>query len=151
MNFTAKHGLALALLLGLVFTGAVGAKNSYRLIAITQYKLEPDRDDGTRAVQCTYCHVNSTGAAPWNPFGLNLRDTFRKESPTLSTEQRLKEALYKVLLRKLDSDGDGYLDAWEVYAGTLPGNPQSAPKRDPDELEKQFTDAGGFAQFKAAP
>jgi hypothetical protein len=149
MKFSAKHGLALAVLLSIGFTGVVGAKNSYRLIAIAQYKLEPDRDDGTRAVACTYCHVNSTGAAPWNPFGLALRDTFRRESPALGSDQRIREALYKVLLRKADSDGDGYLDAWEVYAGTLPGNAQSTPKVDAEELEKRFTDAGGFAQFKA--
>ena len=150
MRFTAKHGLVLAALLAATFTTAVTAKNSYRLTAVGQYKLEPDREDGTRAVACTFCHINSTGAAPWNPFGLNLRETFRKESTVQPADVRIKAALYKVLLKKLDSDGDGYSDALEIYAGTLPGNALSTPKREVDELERAFTNAGGYAQFKAA-
>jgi hypothetical protein len=149
MKFSTKTALLVVALAGIAFAGAVNAKNSYRLQAITQYKLEPDRDDGTRVVGCTYCHINSTGAAPWNPFGLNVRNTFRKESSALPGDQRIKEALFKVLLLKLDSDDDGYMDALEVYAGTLPGNKLSVPKRAADDLEKAFTDAGGFAQFKS--
>jgi hypothetical protein len=149
MRFTMKHGLLLAGLIALVFAGASTAKNQYRLAAIAQYKLEADREDGTRAVACTYCHINSTGAAPWNAFGKNLRDSFRKESVIMPADQRIKEALYKVLLRKLDSDDDGYIDALEVYAGTLPGNALSTPKRDVEELEQAFLASGGYAQFKA--
>ena len=98
---------------------------------------------------CTFCHINSTGAAPWNPFGLNLRETFRQESTVQPAEIRIKAALYKVLLKKLDSDGDGYNDALEIYVGTLPGNALSTPKREVGELEVAFTAAGGYAQFKA--
>lgn len=151
MKFTAKHGLVLAALLTttFAFTSSVTAKNQYRLAAVVQYKLEPDRNDGTRAVACTFCHVNSTGAAPWNPFGLNLRETFRKESSVQPADVRIKAALYKVLAKKLDSDGDAYNDALEIYAGTLPGNALSTPKRELAELEAAFTAAGGYAQFKA--
>lgn len=132
------------------FASAGVAKNQYRLAAIAQYNLEPDREDGTRGVACTYCHVNTTGASPWNPFGLNLRDTFRKEtSPVATSDARIKEALFKVLTKKLDSDGDGYFDALEVYAGTLPGNKINLPSRDVKALEAAFTASGGFAQFKA--
>jgi hypothetical protein len=149
MRFTMKHGLLFALLVPLVFVGASQAKNQYRLAAIVQYKLEGDREDGTRAVACTYCHINSTGAAPWNAFGKNLRDSFRKESVLMTADMRIKEALYKVLLRKLDSDDDGYTDALEIYAGTLPGNALSVPKREVQELETAFLASGGYAQFKA--
>jgi hypothetical protein len=149
MKFSTKTGLLVAAVMVIAATGAVNAKNSYRLQAIAQYKLESDREDGTRVVGCTYCHINSTGAAPWNPFGLNVRTAFRKESSANTGDQRIKEALYKVLVQKLDSDDDGYLDALEVYAGTLPGNKLSVPKRDADDLEKEFTNAGGYAQFKA--
>jgi hypothetical protein len=101
-------------------------------------------------VACTYCHINSTGASPWNPFGANLRDTFRKETKTSdSTDTRIKEALFETLRKRLDSDGDGYFDALEVYAGTLPGNKLNLPSRSAAELEKAFTASGGFAQFKA--
>ena len=149
MIFTPKLGLVLAALLAASLTTAVTAKNQYRLAAVAQYKLAPDREDGTRAVACTYCHINSTGAAPWNPFGLNVRETFRKESTSQPAATRIRAALYKVLLRKLDSDGDLYNDALEIYAGTLPGNALSAPKRELDELEAAFTAAGGYAQYKA--
>ena len=136
------------LALGLASGGI--AKNQYRLAAIAQFKLEPDREDGTRAVACTFCHINSTGASPWNPFGLNLRETFRKETNQIaSSDTRIKEALFKVLAKKLDSDGDGYFDALEVYAGTLPGNKVNTPTRSVKDLEAAFTASGGFAQFKA--
>jgi hypothetical protein len=134
----------------LVFASGGVAKNQYRLAAIAQFKLEPDREDGTRAIGCTYCHINSTGASPWNPFGMNLRDTFRKETRLAdSTDTRIKQALYDVLRKRLDSDGDGYFDALEVYAGTLPGNKVNTPTRPVAELEKAFLASGGFAQFKA--
>jgi hypothetical protein len=143
-------GLAVSIL-GVGVLSSTNAKNSYRLLAIVQYKLDPDKPDGTRVTGCTYCHINSTGAAPWNPFGLNVRDTFRKDTDlSEATEDRLKDALYKVLAKKLDSDGDKYMDALEVYAGTLPGNKNSTPKRDLEELEEAFTKSGGFAQFKAS-
>ena len=149
LRFTVKQALILSTLAVLVFTGAGGAKNQYHLAAVAQYRLEPDRDDGTRTVSCTFCPLNSTGASPWNPFGLNLRDTFRKESASLSDAERIKDALYKVLVKKLDSDDDGYGDALEIYAGTLPGNSVSTPKRDIGELGKAFVASGGYAQFKA--
>ncbi len=143
----------LFVMVGLVVLGFASsgvAKNQYRLAAIAQFKLEPDREDGTRAVACTYCHINSTGASPWNPFGKNLRDTFREDTNrTASADARIKDALFKVLLKKLDSDGDGYTDALEVYAGTLPGNKLNTPTRKVEDLEGAFVASGGYAQFKA--
>jgi hypothetical protein len=137
-------------LMALGFASSGIAKNQYRLAAIAQFKLDPDREDGTRAVACTYCHINSTGASPWNPFGKNLRDTFRNETNRSgSSDARIKEALYGVLLKKLDSDGDEYIDALEVYAGTLPGNKSSTPTRSEKDLEAAFVASGGYAQFKA--
>jgi hypothetical protein len=136
-------------LIGLVLS--VGfAKNTYRLAAITQFKLSPDTEDGTRLVLCTYCHVNNSGNKPWNSFGINLQSTFRNETDTsLSNTIRIKDALFKVLVKKLDSDNDGYYDALEVFAKTLPGNDASKPTLEPAKLEAQFKDAGGFAQYKA--
>jgi hypothetical protein len=137
----------------LFFASAGVAKNQYRLAAIAQLKLEPDRVDGTRAVGCIYCHVNSTGNTPFNSFGGNLREVFRQKSkPTDTSEIKMKsfkEALFEVLSKRLDSDGDGYFDALEVYANTLPGNRVSVPTRDADDLEKAFVASGGFAQFRA--
>ncbi|MFN3266767.1 MAG: thrombospondin type 3 repeat-containing protein [Deinococcales bacterium] len=141
---------AAASLCAVFFASSGVAKNQYRLAAIAQYKLESDREDGTRAVACTYCHINSTGASPWNPFGVNLRDVFRNKTRLRdSSDKRIKDALFEVLKSRLDSDGDGYFDALEVYAGTLPGNKLSVPNRNVVELEKAFMASGGFAQFKA--
>ncbi len=152
MRMKPIHFFAAATIAAFGIASTSTAKNSYRLQAIVQFKLDPDRDDGTRVVGCTYCHINSTGAAPWNPFGLNLRNTFRNETKKSDpSDVRIKEALFEVLKKKLDSDDDGYFDALEVYAGTLPGNKVSTPTRDEKELEAAFTASGGFAQFKAAP
>lgn len=142
--------VAVAGLLACGFANLGVAKNQYRLAAVVQYKLEPDREDGTKGVACTFCHVNSTGASPWNPFGTNLRNTFRNETDKItSSDSRIKEALYKVLAKKLDSDGDGYYDAIEIYAGTLPGNKVNSPTRSVKDLEAAFVKSGGIDQFKA--
>ena len=142
------------LMVTLVLTGLIlgvgQAKNTYRLAAIAQFKLPADTDDGTRLILCTYCHVNNSGNKPWNSFGINLQATFRNETDTsLSNTLRIKDALYKVLAKKIDADNDGYYDALEVFAKTLPGNDASKPSLEALKLEMQFKDAGGFAQFKA--
>jgi hypothetical protein len=150
MKLTTTKMLTLTLLsLSGLLLGVSQAKNTYRLAAITQYKLSPDTDDGTRLTLCTYCHVNNSGNKPWNPFGINLQSTFRNETDTgLSNTVRIKDALYKVLAKKLDSDNDGYYDALEVFAKTFPGNDSSKPSTEAAKLEAQFKDAGGFAQYK---
>ncbi len=141
-------------MVALTLTGLVlsvgQAKNTYRLAAIGQYKLSADTADGNKLVQCTYCHVNTTGNKPWNSFGTNLQSAFRNETDSnLSNTLRIKDALFKVLIKKLDSDNDGYYDALEVFAKTLPGNDASTPDLEASKLEAQFKDAGGFAQYKA--
>ncbi len=149
LNLTRALAMVALIMSGLIFSAGL-AKNTYRLAAIAQFKLSPDTDDGTRLTQCTYCHVNSSGNKPWNPFGINLQSTFKNETDTsLSNTLRIKDALYKVLVKKLDSDSDGYFDALEVFSKTLPGNDSSKPSLEVAKLEAQFKDAGGFAQYKA--
>jgi hypothetical protein len=149
ISLTRAFMLVALTITGLIFSAGL-AKNTYRLAAIAQFKLSPDTDDGTRLVQCTYCHVNSSGNKPWNPFGINLQSTFRNETDSsLSNTLRIKDALYKVLVKKLDSDNDGYYDALEVFSKTLPGNDASKPSLEVAKLEAQFKDVGGFAQYKA--
>jgi hypothetical protein len=151
MKLSVARALTMIVLTCLGLFLSVGlAKNTYRLAAIAQFKLSPDTADGTRLTQCTYCHVNTSGNKPWNPFGINLQTTFKNETDVnLSNIVRIKDALYKVLVKKLDSDNDGYYDALEVFAKTLPGNDSSTPEIDVAKLEAQFKDAGGFAQYKA--
>ena len=47
-----------------------------------------------------------------------------------------------------DSDKDGYKDVLEVYAKTLPGDPESKPTTPVAELEAQLEAEGGVDLFK---
>lgn len=136
-----------ALLAGLVLLSAPAALAlpKYRLIAAHQ--LGYDRDDPlwqlTRTVMpCTTCHVRPQGGPPWNAFGESLRAAFRAQPQT-----SFGEALYAVLQAKADADGDGYPDALEFFAHTLPGDPKSRPDKTVAQLQAEFERAGGLAQY----
>lgn len=116
------------------------ARPPYRLAAIAQLHLTPDQGN-TRSVTCQFCHVNPNGGPPWNPFGENVRSNFRGD---------INQALYDALRAMKDSDGDGYLDVLEVFAGTWPGNPDSKPLVDPAFLKANFEKAGGMDLYKPA-
>jgi hypothetical protein len=115
------------------------AFNSYRLQAIKQLKLEPDKADGTMVVGCVLCHTSPDGGAPWNPFGQRLQTNLDGD---------FAKSLLKVLSELRDSDGDGYTDALELFAKTLPGDAKSVPTLKPEELQKEFEKGGGLEQFK---
>lgn len=106
---------------------------AYRAIAVKQFHLVDKR------VACTYCHMNSEGGAPWNVFGQEVQNELTDNFP---------ETLYNVLKAKTDADNDGYYDALEVFAGTLPGNKDSLPLVDTDTLQKNFAKAGGLELYK---
>jgi hypothetical protein len=94
--------------------------------------------------RCTYCHVNQSGAAPWNPFGERVRRMlFMSEN-----EYDIGKSLYATLLEDEDSDGDGYTDLLEIVAGTLPGDLKSKPTVSVTELNTQLEKLGGAAYFK---
>lgn len=131
-----KVGLVLMLL---VLVASVGvARPPYRLQAIQQFGLVADKDSN-RTVTCQYCHVNAGGGAPWNDFGNNVRSNFKGN---------ISEALYEALKAMKDSDGDGYADVLEVFAGTWPGNPDSKPLATPEALMERLQKAGGLDIFK---
>ncbi|GHF59337.1 hypothetical protein HNQ07_003885 [Deinococcus metalli] len=121
----------------------------YRLQAIPQ--LHYDRGNALweldrRVMACTFCHVNDSGGAPWNPFGQALQAAFRQDAAA-GGKARFPDVLYAVLRSGDDADGDGYPDALEVYARTLPGDPHSVPDRPLPELRAAFDAAGGAAQY----
>lgn len=118
------------------------ARPPYREQAIKQFHIEgPTWSKKTMA--CTYCHVNAGGGAPWNPFGQEVRASLGE-----SSFKTIDVALYDVLAAGKDADGDGYPDAIEVYARTLPGDPKNRPAEALANLEKQFQAAGGVEQYK---
>lgn len=121
----------------------------YRLQAIGQ--LHYDQGNALwqldrRVMACTFCHVKDSGGAPWNPFGQALQTAFQADAKA-GGRAKFPEVLYAALKVGGDADKDGYPDALEVYARTLPGDPQSVPERAVKELQAAFEAAGGTAQY----
>lgn len=129
---------AVAVLVGLPLAQRASAFPQYRVQAIKQLHLAVDRD-GQQVVGCQYCHVSPQGGAPWNPFGQLVQDKLGAD---------FAATLYAALEANKDSDGDGYEDALEVFAGTRPGDKASRPLVDPAFLRKNFEAAGGLKLYR---
>jgi|GEM_PF-2007209 len=126
---------------GGVLLEQAAARPPYRTQAIVQFHLEADpAKKGTTG--CTYCHVNARGGAPWNAFGQTVKRAF-SENPRAF----IPDALYGALKFDADSDKDGYTDALEVFALTLPGDATSKPSESVAALKKRFDAAGGVEQY----
>jgi hypothetical protein len=125
--------VALGLCLLNPFTSPGSAFDAYRLAAAQQFHLEPKR------VTCQFCHVNPDGGDPWNTFGQLVQ---------AKLTGNINVALFEALNANRDSDGDGYRDALEVFAGTLPGNKDSAPLVRLEVLSAAFEKAGGVNQYR---
>ena len=138
-------GLKPALIGLLLAGGSVFAMPQFRLTAIVQLhydKLDPLWQYSGKVMGCTFCHVNKGGGAPWNVFGQALQQGFQA-----SPKSNFSQVLFTVLSANGDSDGDGYPDALEVFANTLPGDPASHPDKPLAELEQAFAAAGGVAMY----
>jgi len=125
--------------------GSVFAMPQFRLTAIQQLhydRLDPLWQYSGKVMGCTFCHVNKGGGAPWNVFGQALQKGF-----SANPKSNFSEVLFTVLSANGDSDGDGYPDAVEVFANTLPGDPASHPDRPLADLEQAFAAAGGVAMY----
>ncbi|WP_245575169.1 thrombospondin type 3 repeat-containing protein [Meiothermus rufus] len=120
------------------FWPAAVARPSYRLQAINQFNLVAD-SGGVRVVTCQYCHLSPNGGAFWNAFGDRVRSSFKGS---------IGEALYQALVAMEDSDGDGYADVLEVFAGTLPGDARSKPLVRAQFLWQALEKAGGVDIYK---
>jgi hypothetical protein len=130
----------LSILAGIFSSGRALARPVYLAIMEHQYGIREDK--AARASTCAYCHTDLEGS-DWNGFGLELRNTFKQEGA-----KRLPESLYLVLKRNKDSDEDGYSDLLEVYAKTLPGDPESKPNESVKVLAAQLEAEGGVDLFK---
>jgi hypothetical protein len=137
VHILAATGIALAV----VTLAPTSAKNAYRLQAQEQYKLVTA--DGKGAISCTYCHVNPSGGANWNKFGMVAKDLY------FGTAKRdIGETLYLTLKADKDSDGDGFKDVLEIVAKTLPGDEKSKPTKTVAALEAELKALGGVDAFK---
>ncbi len=139
MKFNAAQVLTVTLIAVLIgaFTPTT-ARNIYRLHAIEQYKLGAES-----GMNCQYCHTQAAGGRNWNGFGQSMREIFLKHS-----KDDPEKILYLTLKAKRDSDEDGFMDVLEVIAKTLPGNPDSKPKKTISELEAALKKIGGLDAFK---
>jgi hypothetical protein len=148
---------ALLAALGCLSVPVALAMPKYRNAAVVQLHYDvgnPLWQLDRRVMACTFCHVSEAGGAPWNVFGEALKAGFRADAAS-GKHSAFGAILYSVLKTNGDADGDGYPDAVEIYAHTLPGDPASTPKPPLPELEAAFGRAGGVAQyapgFKPAP
>jgi hypothetical protein len=130
----------LAILITLTVTALTPgvARNIYRLHAIQQYKLGTDT-----VMTCQYCHAKTSGGNNWNGFGQLMLEVYRKNA-----KGSPEAMLYLTLKAKRDSDDDGFIDALEVVAKTLPGDPESKPQKTVPELETALKKMGGLDAFK---
>ncbi|WP_052016721.1 hypothetical protein [Deinococcus sp. RL] len=141
-----------ALLAGLVLLSAPVA------LALPKYRTEAarflghDKDDplwqlSGKVMPCVTCHTQPQGGEGWNAFGQSLQAEFRAQ-PTAS----FRTVLRSVLAREADADADGYPDALELFARTLPGDPTSKPAKSLGDLRAEFERAGGLpGEEQASP
>lgn len=137
-----------ALLAGLVALSAPAALAlpKYRTLAAQQ--LGHDKGDplwqlSGQVMPCVTCHIRPQGGSGWNAFGESLRAGFR-EQPTAT----FGAVLFRMLEKETDADGDGFPDALELYARTLPGDPDSRPQKPLTALQTDFEKAGGLSQYR---
>ncbi len=123
-----------------VATGALvphaQARPTHQALMQFQYRLRDDKV--LRTAGCLVCHTEKNGGDGWNPFGQRLRDLYFKEA-----EKKFPVALYYALTEDQDSDKDGYTNLVEIYAKTLPGDPNSVPSAKPEEYQAQIDQLGG--------
>lgn len=126
--------------------GSAPALPKYRMQAIPQLHFDEGQElwhFDRRVMACTYCHVKDTGGAPWNPFGQAVQAEFGASGGQV----KFPQVLHGLLKADRDSDADGYPDALEVFARTLPGDPASRPEQPLAELRAAFEKAGGAEQY----
>ena len=115
-----KAGWHIAALCWLFFSvGRTEALPEYLAAAKLTYAIKPGSNIATR--NCQLCHKQATNANSLNPYGKSVQSALNSASA---------EQLTPALLHSLDNqdpDNDGFSNASEFQADTLPGDPQSHP------------------------
>lgn len=102
------------------FSLPASARPTFPPIVIETYHLAPGSTDYKAAESCTLCHVPS-GPPERNPYGKDVKRALERAHATTITPAILHS------IDNLDSDGDGFTNAQEFAANTLPGDPNSHP------------------------
>ena len=121
----------------------VSARSGFDPVMYKQLKLEDRVGTVLEKSSCQLCHMNARGGAPWNPFGLAIGKFRAKRLP-------IDKAVYEALKLEMDVDKDGFTDALEVFAGTMPGDANSKPLETLEVLKSKFDVAGGVTQYAPA-
>jgi hypothetical protein len=122
---------------------AVSARSSFDPVMYKQLKLEDRVGTALEKSSCQLCHMKARGGAPWNPFGLAIGKFRAKRLP-------IDQAVFEALKLEADVDKDGFSDALEVFAGTMPGDANSKPTETLEVLKTKFDAAGGVTQYAPA-
>jgi hypothetical protein len=124
----------------LISISVVSARSSFDPVMYKQLKLEDQVGTALEKSSCQLCHMNARGGAPWNPFGLAIGKFRAKRLP-------IDKAVFEALKLEADVDQDGFSDALEVFAGTMPGDANSKPGETPEALKLKFDSAGDVTQY----
>jgi hypothetical protein len=118
----------------------VSARSNFDPVMYKQLKLGDRVGTALEKSSCQLCHMNARGGAPWNPFGLAIGKFRAKRLP-------IDKAVFEALKLEVDVDKDGFTDALEVFAGTMPGDANSKPTETLEDLKSKFDAAGGVMQY----
>jgi hypothetical protein len=118
----------------------VSARSGFDPVMYKQLKLEDRVGTALEKSSCQLCHMKARGGAPWNPFGLAVGKFRAKRLP-------IDQAVFEALKLEADVDQDGFGDALEVFAGTMPGDANSKPLETLEVLKAKFEAAGGVTQY----
>lgn len=99
---------------------AVLAKPEIQAAAHKALKIKPTSRVGR--AQCLLCHV-APNNYKFNPFGHDVHEAAEELKVREFTPELIK------LIGSKDSDKDGYSNARELAADTLPGDPKSKPRK----------------------
>jgi hypothetical protein len=135
------HLIVLSGILATLAFSVAGARSSYSTLAFSQYQFE--KNTLVTKSGCKFCHSTAFGGESWNKFGIALKTQWEG-----AANKKIQEALFLVLKENLDSDGDGFSDALEIVAKTLPGDAKSKPSAAVLDLEAQLKKLGGVEAFK---
>ena len=133
-------------LLLLLAAGAIAApitahaKPTFPPIFIAVYHPAPGGTVAAAARACTLCHAPS-GPPHLNPYGRSVRNALKEANASVINASILHS------IDNIDSDGDGFTNAQEIAADSLPGDATSSPGKAGKPLAAADGHADGLGAF----
>jgi hypothetical protein len=107
------------------------ARGGFDTSAYKTLKLDRIPNSALAKAKCQLCHVNPSGDAPWNSFGLAVGFWRGKK-------QSIQAATYSAVRYGGDTDRDGYPNVLERFADTNPSAKDSKPTEKLADLQSRF-------------